>query len=59
MQIQALEQYLGEPLFRRHGRLVELTEQGARLLEQNQERARCKDAIDEAPGAFEAVALAH
>jgi LysR family glycine cleavage system transcriptional activator len=32
MQIQALEQYLGVPLFRRRGRLIELTAHGARLL---------------------------
>lgn len=32
MQIQALEQYLGVPLFRRQGRLIELSEHGAQLL---------------------------
>ena len=32
MQVQALEQYLSVTLFRRQGRLVELTAQGARLL---------------------------
>jgi LysR family glycine cleavage system transcriptional activator len=32
MQIQALEKYLGVPLFRRQGRLIELTEHGAQLL---------------------------
>jgi LysR family transcriptional regulator, glycine cleavage system transcriptional activator len=32
MQIQALEQYLGVPLFRRQGRLIDLTEHGAKLL---------------------------
>ena len=32
MQIQALEQYLGVPLFRRQGRVMELSEQGAQLL---------------------------
>ena len=32
MQIQSLEEYLGIPLFRRHGRLIALTEHGARLL---------------------------
>jgi len=32
MQIQALEQYLGVPLFRRQGRLMELSEHGAQLL---------------------------
>ena len=49
MQIQALEQYLGEPLFRRHGRLVELTEQGTRLLPRIREGlGALQDAIDEA-----------
>ena len=32
MQVQALEQYLGVSLFRRQGRLIELSEHGARLL---------------------------
>jgi LysR family glycine cleavage system transcriptional activator len=32
MQVQALEQYLGLSLFRRHGRLIELTAHGAQLL---------------------------
>ena len=32
MQVQALEQYLGVPLFRRQGRLIELTEHGEQLL---------------------------
>jgi LysR family glycine cleavage system transcriptional activator len=32
MQVQALEQYLGVPLFRRNGRLLEITEHGAQLL---------------------------
>jgi LysR family transcriptional regulator, glycine cleavage system transcriptional activator len=32
MQIQALEKYLGVPLFRRQGRLIELTEHGVQLL---------------------------
>jgi LysR family glycine cleavage system transcriptional activator len=32
MQIQALEQYLGVSLFRRQGRLIELSEHGAQLL---------------------------
>src|SRR5580693_7693767 len=32
MQIQALEQYLGVALFRRQGRLISITEQGAQLL---------------------------
>jgi LysR family glycine cleavage system transcriptional activator len=32
MQVQALEDYLGLPLFRRNGRLVELTAEGAQLL---------------------------
>lgn len=49
MQIQALEQYLGQPLFRRQGRLVELTEQGARLLPRIREGlGALQDAIDEA-----------
>lgn len=32
MQIQALEQYLGVPLFHRQGRLINLTEHGVKLL---------------------------
>jgi LysR family glycine cleavage system transcriptional activator len=32
MQIQALEQYLGVSLFRRQGRIIELSEHGAKLL---------------------------
>jgi LysR family transcriptional regulator, glycine cleavage system transcriptional activator len=49
MQIQALERYLGEPLFRRHGRLIELTEQGARLLPKiRQGLGALQDAIDDA-----------
>ena len=32
MQVQALEQYLGLSLFRRQGRLIELTVHGAQLL---------------------------
>lgn len=49
MQIQALERYLGEPLFRRHGRLIELTEPGARLLPRvRQGLGALQDAIDEA-----------
>jgi LysR family glycine cleavage system transcriptional activator len=32
MQIRALEEYLRSPLFRRHGRLIELTAAGERLL---------------------------
>jgi LysR family glycine cleavage system transcriptional activator len=32
MQVQALEQYLGVPLFRRQGRLIELTAHGTQLL---------------------------
>ena len=49
MQIQALEQYLGQPLFRRQGRLIELTDQGARLLPRiRQGLGALQDAIDEA-----------
>lgn len=49
MQIQALEQYLGQPLFRRQGRIVELTEQGVRLLPRIREGlGALQDAIDEA-----------
>lgn len=49
MQIQALEQYLGQPLFRRQGRLIELTDQGTRLLPRiRQGLGALQDAIDEA-----------
>jgi LysR family transcriptional regulator, glycine cleavage system transcriptional activator len=49
MQVQALEQYLGQPLFRRQGRLVELTAPGARLLPRIREGlGALQDAIDEA-----------
>ena len=47
--VQALEQYLGQPLFRRQGRLIELTDQGARLLPRiRQGLGALQDAIDEA-----------
>jgi LysR family glycine cleavage system transcriptional activator len=49
MQIHALEQYLGLPLFRRHGRLIELTEQGAQLLPRTREGlSTLQDAINDA-----------
>ena len=49
MQIQALEQYLGVALFRRQGRLIEISEQGARLLPKIREGLTAlQDAIDDA-----------
>lgn len=49
MQIHALEQYLGVPLFRRQGRLVELTPGGAQLLPRIREGlAALQSAIDDA-----------
>ena len=49
MQIQALEQYLGVALFRRQGRLIEITEQGAQLLPKIRDGLTAlQDAIDDA-----------
>jgi LysR family glycine cleavage system transcriptional activator len=49
MQIQALEQYLGVSLFRRQGRLIEITEQGAQLLPKIRDGLTAlQDAIDDA-----------
>jgi LysR family glycine cleavage system transcriptional activator len=49
MQIHTLEQYLGLPLFRRHGGVIELTEQGARLLPRIREGlGTLQDAINDA-----------
>ncbi len=49
MQVQALEQYLGLSLFRRQGRLIELTAQGAQLLPKvRQGLNSLQDAIDDA-----------
>ena len=49
MQIQALEQYLGVALFRRQGRLIEITDQGAQLLPKIREGLTAlQDAIDDA-----------
>ena len=49
MQVQALEQYLGSPLFRRQGRLIELTVLGTQLLPKiRQGLNSLQDAIDEA-----------
>jgi LysR family glycine cleavage system transcriptional activator len=49
MQIQALEQYLGVPLFRRQGRLIELTEHGAQLLPKIRDGlSALQDAINDA-----------
>jgi len=48
MQIQALEQYLGVALFRRQGRLIEITEQGAQLLPKIRDGLTAlQDAIDD------------
>jgi LysR family glycine cleavage system transcriptional activator len=48
MQIQALEQYLGIALFRRQGRLIAITEQGAQLLPKIREGlSALQDAIDD------------
>lgn len=49
MQVQALEQYLGLSLFRRQGRLIELTAQGVQLLPKiRQGLSSLQDAIDDA-----------
>jgi LysR family glycine cleavage system transcriptional activator len=49
MQIQTLEEYLGLPLLRRHGRLVELTAEGAALLPKVRDGLNAlQGAIDEA-----------
>jgi len=49
MQIQALEEYLRVPLFRRHGRQVELTAEGTALLPKiRQGLADLEHALDEA-----------
>jgi len=49
MQVQALEQYLGLSLFRRQGRLIELTAQGAQLLPKIRHGlTSLQDAIDDA-----------
>jgi LysR family glycine cleavage system transcriptional activator len=49
MQIQALEQYLGVALFRRQGRLISITEQGAQLLPKIRDGLTAlQDAIDDA-----------
>jgi LysR family glycine cleavage system transcriptional activator len=49
MQIQALEQYLGLSLFRRQGRLIELTTHGAQLMPKiRQGLHSLQDAIDDA-----------
>jgi LysR family glycine cleavage system transcriptional activator len=49
MQVQALEEYLRVPLFRRHGRQVELTGEGAALLPKiRQGLADLERALDEA-----------
>jgi LysR family transcriptional regulator, glycine cleavage system transcriptional activator len=49
MQVQALEEYLRVPLFRRHGRQVELTAEGAALLPRvRQGLADLERALDEA-----------
>jgi LysR family glycine cleavage system transcriptional activator len=49
MQVHALEQYLGASLFRRHGRLVELTPRGAQLLPRIRDGlAALQSAIDDA-----------
>jgi LysR family glycine cleavage system transcriptional activator len=49
MQIQALEQYLGLSLFRRTGRIIELTVHGAQLLPKiRQGLSSLQDAIDDA-----------
>ena len=49
MQVQALEQYLGLSLFRRQGRLIELTAHGAQLLPKIRQGLNAlQDAIDDA-----------
>jgi LysR family transcriptional regulator, glycine cleavage system transcriptional activator len=49
MQIKALEEYLQQPLFRRRGRLVELTSEGERLLPRVRSGLeQLEQAIDEA-----------
>jgi LysR family transcriptional regulator, glycine cleavage system transcriptional activator len=49
MQVRSLEQYLGLPLFRRNGRLVELTDEAGRLLPKVRDSlATLQDAIHEA-----------
>jgi LysR family transcriptional regulator, glycine cleavage system transcriptional activator len=49
MQIHALEQYLGVALFRRQGRLIEITEQGAQLLPKIRDGlSALQDAINDA-----------
>lgn len=49
MQVQALEQYLGLSLFRRQGRLIELSEDGAQLLPKIRQGLNAlQEAIDDA-----------
>jgi LysR family glycine cleavage system transcriptional activator len=51
LQIRALEEYLGRPLFRRNGRQVRLTDEGTRLL------PRVQDALSELERAVDDVRL--
>jgi LysR family transcriptional regulator, glycine cleavage system transcriptional activator len=58
MQVRALEQYLGLPLFRRDGRLVELTDEARRLLPKVRDSlATLQDAVHEARVARSSGAL--
>jgi LysR family glycine cleavage system transcriptional activator len=49
MQIKSLEEYLGAPLFRRRGRVVQLTGEGERLLPKVRDSlTQLERAVDEA-----------